>query len=70
MKPIVRSIDWDVFPDKWNSKRLQETIMEMTQNPDVVAAALRHIGPPADTNPVGWPSTNWVDAIAGSKVTC
>lgn len=70
MKPIVRSIDLDEFPDKWNSKRLQETIMEMTQNPDIVAAALRHIGPPADANPVGWPSTNWVDAIAGSKVTC
>lgn len=42
--------------------------MEMTQNSDVVAAALRHIGPPADSNPVGWPSTNLVDAIAGVMV--
>ncbi len=56
------------FSGQMELKAAQETILEMTKNPDVVAAALRQIGPPAETAANGWPSTNLVDAVAGSKV--
>lgn len=45
-------------------KAAQETILEMAQNPEVVAAALRRIGPRTGVDAADWPTTRQVDDIA------
>lgn len=49
-------------------KAAQETILEMTQNPEVVAAALRQIGPPSAKPDPEWPSAELVDKISSAGV--
>lgn len=56
------------FPSQTELKAAQETILEMTQNPEVVAAALRQIGPPDGQSDPAWPSTEVIDSIASTKV--
>ncbi len=56
------------FPSQTELKAAQETILEMTQNPEVVAAALRQIGPPPGKSDPAWPSTETIDSAARSKV--
>ncbi|TWU47446.1 hypothetical protein Poly51_52460 [Rubripirellula tenax] len=56
------------FASQTDLKAAQETILEMTQNPEVVAAALRQIGPPSNKSAEGWPSTTIVDDVATSAV--
>ncbi len=45
------------FASQTELKAAQETILEMTQNPEVVAAALRQIGPPSGRPDPDWPSS-------------
>ncbi|TWU21473.1 hypothetical protein Pla52o_36590 [Novipirellula galeiformis] len=56
------------FNSQTELKSAQETILEMTQNPEVVAGALRQIGPPSGTSDTAWPTTKVVDAIAKDAV--
>lgn len=56
------------FASQTELKAAQETILEMTQNPEVVAAALRHIGPPTGKPDPHWPSTEVIDAVASESV--
>lgn len=46
----------------------QETILEMAQNPEVVRAALKQIGPAAGSDPATWPTASDVDTIASQCV--
>ncbi|MGI9474962.1 MAG: hypothetical protein ACR2NZ_25750 [Rubripirellula sp.] len=56
------------FASQTELKAAQETILEMTQNPEVVSAALRQIGPPPGEEITGWPSTETVDGTASKLV--
>lgn len=56
------------FPSQTELKAAQETILEMTQNPEVVGAALRQIGPPGGGTDPAWPSTKVIDSIASKCV--
>ncbi|MCG8651669.1 MAG: hypothetical protein MI861_17645, partial [Pirellulales bacterium] len=56
------------FASQSELKAAQKTLLEMAQNPEVVAAALRQIGPPAGADPATWPTTRTIDSIAGSEV--
>lgn len=56
------------FASQTELKAAQETILEMTQNPEVVAAALRQIGPESGQADADWPSTKLVDQIASDAV--
>ena len=63
------------FGSQTELKAAQETLLEMAQNPEVVAAALRAIGPPTAgrRSAVGpsapaWPSPEVVDGIALKRV--
>ncbi len=56
------------FASQTELKAAQETILEMTQNPEVVAAALRQIGPPSGTPDPDWPSTEVIDTVASQSV--
>ncbi|MEM8669675.1 MAG: hypothetical protein AAGG48_19270 [Planctomycetota bacterium] len=56
------------FPSQTELKAAQETILEMTQNREVVAAALRQIGPPDGVFDPTWPSTEWIDTVANRRV--
>jgi uncharacterized protein involved in exopolysaccharide biosynthesis len=56
------------FASQSELKAAQETILEMTQNPEVVAAALRQIGPPGGKQDPAWPTTKLIDATASEKV--
>ncbi len=56
------------FPSQTELKAAQETLLEMAQNREVVAAALREIGPPAGYSGVEWPTLSAVDATIGSAV--
>ncbi len=49
-------------------KAAQEAILEMTQNPEVVGAALRQIGPPSGGTDPSWPSTTVIDSVASDAV--
>ncbi len=55
------------FSSQAELKAAQETILEMAQNPEVVGAALRQIGPP-DGDDAGWPSSKVIDGIAADCV--
>ncbi|MEM9589307.1 MAG: hypothetical protein AAGA03_18650, partial [Planctomycetota bacterium] len=56
------------FASQTELKAAQETILEMVQNPEVVAAALRQIGPPGGGSDPNWPSTTIVDSTASDYV--
>ncbi len=56
------------FSSQTDLKAAQETILEMTQNPEVVAGALRQIGPPSGTSDKNWPSTKVIDTVAKDAV--
>ncbi|WP_442506586.1 hypothetical protein SH528x_005437 [Novipirellula sp. SH528] len=56
------------FSSQTELKSAQETILEMTQNPEVVAGALRQIGPPSGTADPTWPPSDVVDRIAKDAV--
>ena len=56
------------FPSQTELKAAQKTIQEMTHNREVVAAALRQIGPESGRPDPDYPSTKIVDAVAGSCV--
>ncbi len=49
-------------------KAAQETILEMAQTPEVVAAALRQIGPPSGKPDAAWPSNRVVESVASDGV--
>ncbi len=49
-------------------KAAQETILEMAQNPEVVGAALRMIGPPSGFADPQWPPTSVIDSVASDAV--
>ncbi|MFK8113921.1 MAG: hypothetical protein AB8B91_17090 [Rubripirellula sp.] len=55
------------FSSQTELKAAQETILEMTQNPEVVSAALRQVGPPTGNDPA-WPSTKVVDSVVSKSV--
>lgn len=56
------------FSSQTELKAAQETILEMSQNPEVVTAALRQIGPPDGSNDPDYPSTKIVEQIATKRV--
>lgn len=56
------------FPSQTELKAAQETILEMTQSPEVVAAALRQIGPPSGAPDATWPSPEVIDSVASRNV--
>ncbi|TWT81634.1 hypothetical protein CA13_30870 [Planctomycetes bacterium CA13] len=56
------------FSSQTELKAAQETILEMTQNPEVVAGALRQIGPRSGKPDSNWPSTEVIDSVANGKV--
>jgi uncharacterized protein involved in exopolysaccharide biosynthesis len=56
------------FPSQTELKAAQETILEMVQNPEVVSAALKQVGPPVSADPENWPTTKAVDGAIKSAV--
>jgi uncharacterized protein involved in exopolysaccharide biosynthesis len=56
------------FPSQTELKAAQETILEMTRNPEVVGAALRQIGPANGRFDPAWPSTKVIDTTASKNV--
>ena len=56
------------FASQTELKAAQETILEMAKHHDVVAAALREIGPPPGKPTDGWPNTATVSRIARNSV--
>ena len=56
------------FASQTELKAAQETILEMTQNPEVVTAALKEIGPSSGTSDASWPSNEEVEEISSSAV--
>lgn len=56
------------FASQTELKAAQETILEMAQNREVVAAALREIGPPDGAPDEQWPPLSIVDATVKSAV--
>ena len=56
------------FASQTELKAAQETILEMTQNREVVAAALRAIGPPDGNAEKNWPTLSAIDSAIGSSV--
>lgn len=56
------------FSSQTELKAAQETILELAQNPEVVAAALRRLGPPGGGEEPSYPSAKQVDLIAKEHV--
>lgn len=56
------------FASQTELKAAQETILEMTQNREVVSAALRAIGPPEGRSEKDWPTLSDVDGAIASSV--
>ncbi len=56
------------FASQTDLKAAQETILEMTQNPEVVAAALRQIGPSSGRADESWPTAELIDRIATKDI--
>lgn len=56
------------FDSQTELKAAQETILQIARNPEVVAAALRDIGPPPGENADDWPTATVIDEIADSNV--
>ncbi len=57
------------FPSQTELKAAQKTIQEMSHNREVVAAALRRIGPESGRPDADYPSTKVVDSIANTNVS-
>jgi len=57
------------FPSKTELKAAQKTIQEMTHNREVVAAALRQLGPPSGQSDADFPSSELVDKVSTSYVS-
>ena len=56
------------FPSQTELKAAQETILEMTQNPEVVRSALKAIGPPTRSAAKDWPTREVLDETIQSQV--
>jgi uncharacterized protein involved in exopolysaccharide biosynthesis len=56
------------FASPSDLKAAQETILEMAQNPEVVEAALRKIGPPPGESATDWPNAETIDQTATKQV--
>ncbi|MCC9603623.1 hypothetical protein LOC67_23990 [Stieleria sp. JC731] len=56
------------FASQTELKAAQETILEMAQNREVVAAALRQIGPPEGADESTWPTISDVDGAIKKSV--
>ncbi|MCA9139308.1 MAG: hypothetical protein KDB00_21185 [Planctomycetales bacterium] len=56
------------FASQTELKAAQETILEMTQNREVVAAALREIGPPDGRIDENWPPLSTIDSVISTSV--
>ncbi|MEM6471641.1 MAG: hypothetical protein AAF802_18925 [Planctomycetota bacterium] len=56
------------FASQTELKAAQETILEMTQNREVVASALRQIGPLGGGDDSDWPSISRIDSTIDSRV--
>lgn len=56
------------FQSQTELKQAQETILEMAQNPEVVAGALRQIGPADGTNDPNFPTPRFVDEVAKESI--
>ncbi len=56
------------FPSQTELKAAQETALEMARNHEVVAAALRTIGPPKGSRDPIWPSANLIAGTAKKRV--
>ncbi len=56
------------FSNSTELKAAQETILEMTQNPAVVRAALEHIGPPRGEDSASWPSSATIKGYCKKNV--
>ena len=56
------------FPSATELKAAQETILEMTQNPEVVRAALEQIGPPAGEDAADWPASQTIRSYCSDNV--
>jgi len=56
------------FNSQTEMKAAQETILEMTQSPEVVGGALGQIGPPSGKAEADWPSTTVIDAVSSGGV--
>jgi succinoglycan biosynthesis transport protein ExoP len=65
----TRSVDrLGRFTSRGELKAAQEMILEMAQNPEVVAAALRQIGPPEGRPNSSWPSSEKIEWVAENCV--
>ncbi|WP_168566714.1 hypothetical protein [Crateriforma spongiae] len=56
------------FASQNELKAAQETILEMAKNPEVVAAALRQIGPDKRSGADDWPSVKTIETVADQCV--
>ena len=56
------------FPSQTEMKAAQETILEMVQNHDTIAAALKKIGPPDGGSDPDYPSSETVASVADDGV--
>lgn len=56
------------FSSQTELKAAQETILEMAQNPEVVAGALRQIGPADGSSDPDFPTPRFVDEVAKESV--
>ena len=56
------------FASQTELKAAQKTILEMAQNPEVVATALRQIGPADGADEATWPSNKVIEKTANSCV--
>jgi succinoglycan biosynthesis transport protein ExoP len=66
----ARSVDrMGRFSSQSELKAAQETILEMAQNPEVVADALRQIGPPGGRPDPFWPTAEKIEQVAEKKVS-
>jgi len=56
------------FASQTDLKTAQETILDIAQNPEVVAAALREVGPPEEADAKNWPSQKVIEHVAKESV--
>jgi hypothetical protein len=56
------------FASQTELKAAQKTILEMAQNPEVVAIALRQIGPDSRSDEATWPTTETIEKVTHSCV--
>ena len=56
------------FSSQTELKAAQETILEMTKNPEIVRMSLKQIGPPSGKPDKAWPSTTTIDSYCSDNV--